>query len=110
MITDVQALSIAKTQIDPELTPSSRREDGIELAILEERTMRRPWGWLFTYNSRKFAETGDQNFALWGCQLIAVLKQDGSVHKIGVQRQALKDFEMEFFGTKERKSKKPRPT
>ena len=103
MITDVQALSIAKAQIDPELTPSSRREDGIELTILEERTMRRPWGWVFTYNSRRFAETGDQNCALWGCLLIAVLERDGSVHKIGVQRQALEDFESEVLGTGRKK-------
>jgi hypothetical protein len=39
---------------------------GDSLLILDERTLEKPWGWVFFYNTGRFIETGDSLYALAG--------------------------------------------
>jgi len=37
-----------------------------EWVVLDEHTIEKPWGWVFFYNSREFATTGDPKYQLVG--------------------------------------------
>jgi len=43
-------------------------------------------GWVFFYNTKQFAETGDLQHALVGNAPILVDREDGSVHRTGTAR------------------------
>ena len=53
----------------------------IELAILDEHTMETEFGWLFFWNSKKYHETGEFQYALAGNAPLIVDRRDGSVHE-----------------------------
>ena len=52
-----------------------------KLAILDEHTMETDFGWVFFWNSRKYQETGDFQYALAGNAPLIVDRRDGSVHE-----------------------------
>ena len=54
-----------------------------EMIILEQETIEKPYGWVFFFGSRKFAETGDLAFTVGGNSPVVVLKGDGSLHYLG---------------------------
>jgi len=54
-----------------------------ELAIEEERTIEKEWGWVFFLNSREFVETGDPQHSLLGCCPRLVNRFDGSIQVVG---------------------------
>lgn len=53
------------------------QETGDSLVILHERTMEKPWGWVFFYTSKQFHETGDFRFALAGNAPYIVERETG---------------------------------
>lgn len=57
-----------------------------ELALLEDHTLERAFGWVFYYQSRQFLETGDYAHALGGNAPFIVDRRDGSVHLTGTGR------------------------
>lgn len=54
----------------------------MELVILDHHTMEDDFGWVFFWNSRKYAETGDYIYALAGNGPLIVDRNDGSIHEI----------------------------
>ena len=53
------------------------------LVILDQATLRKPYGWVFFYQARKFVETGDYRFALVGNAPVVVML-DGQIIRIPV--------------------------
>ncbi len=54
-----------------------------DLALQEEKTLAREFGWVFFYTTRKFLETKDPQHEMPGNGPLVVLKEDGSVHQLG---------------------------
>lgn len=52
---------------------------GPNLAIMEDHTLEREFGWVFFWNSKQYLESGDKMQALGGNAPLVVLKKDGSV-------------------------------
>jgi hypothetical protein len=52
-----------------------------QLAIVEEREFE--FGWMFFYNTKKFAETGDHLYALGGNAPLIVDRTDGELYVTG---------------------------
>ena len=55
----------------------------VELSLLKEETITFEYGWMFFYQSKKFADTGDYNFMIGGNAPIIVDKHDSSIHITG---------------------------
>ena len=68
MITYEQAHAIAVDYL---------RQEGIELALLEEETIEKPYGWIFWYQSKEYVET--RQAALIGTPPFMVEKEGGEV-------------------------------
>ena len=56
--------------------PSVCRHDAV---VLDRYTIEKPWGWVFFYNSREFAETGDTMTQLVGNAPYIVNRHTGEV-------------------------------
>jgi hypothetical protein len=56
---------------------------GCELVLLDSKTLERQFGWVFFYDSRRHAETGDFRHALAGNAPIVVTRRDGKIHETG---------------------------
>jgi hypothetical protein len=52
-----------------------------ELAILDDHTIETDFGWVFFWNSRRFSETGEFQYALAGNSPLIVDRSDGLVHE-----------------------------
>jgi hypothetical protein len=59
------------------------REVGCELILLDDATFERKFGWVFFYDSRRHAETGDFREALAGNAPVVVTRKDGQPHETG---------------------------
>ena len=53
------------------------------LVIGDELTQEKPYGWIFSYQSARFLESGDLTHALAGNGPVVILKADGSIHQLG---------------------------
>ena len=52
-----------------------------ELAILDEHTIETDFGWVFFWNSKKYLETDEFQYALAGNAPLIIDRRDGSIHK-----------------------------
>ncbi|WP_242354793.1 MULTISPECIES: YrhB domain-containing protein [unclassified Anaeromyxobacter] len=57
------------------------RNDSV--VIVDEATIRKPYGWVFFYQSRKYMESGNLSDMLAGNGPIVVLDSDASIHELG---------------------------
>jgi hypothetical protein len=64
--------------------------DGV--VILESKTIEKPYGWAFFYNSRKFIETGELLYCLVGGGPVVVLADTGAIHELGSARPPLEEI------------------
>jgi hypothetical protein len=69
------------------------QEDGV--VLLEDATLRKPYGWVFFYQSRKYVELGNPADMLAGNGPIVVLEADGSIHELGTAHPT--DRELRLF-------------
>lgn len=73
------------------------------IIILDEVTIKRPYGWIFFYQSQKFLETGNFSEMLVGNGPIVIEKANGTIHSLGSGYYKLEDeireFEIRRFGT-----------
>jgi len=53
----------------------------IELAILDEHTIETEFGWIFFWNSKRYQETDEFQYALAGNAPLIVDRRDGAVHE-----------------------------
>ncbi len=65
-----QALTIAQKLI--------AEDTAHDLVILKDKTVERPFGWVFFYVTRQYAETGDKNYLLPGTAPLVVLRASGA--------------------------------
>ena len=75
MITYDEAKEIAVREITSDGT--------LDNVIVEESTIEKPYGWVFSFNSKQFVETRDMLYALLGNAPIIVNKYDGSFQFTG---------------------------
>ncbi|MGO9487241.1 MAG: YrhB domain-containing protein [Rhodomicrobium sp.] len=54
-----------------------------QLIVIEEKTIERPFGWIFFYDSKKYIETGSTIHRLAGNGPVIVNKKRGSVDLFG---------------------------
>lgn len=54
--------------------------------ILDESTRETSWGWVFFYDSRRFAETGDERDAFGGNAPLLVNRTSGEIRSAGTAR------------------------
>ena len=78
MLTHDEARTLFAEKVDEYQTLT-----GIEVVILDELTIERERGWVFRYQSKKYAETGDMNDMLFGSSGTFVNRHDGSMHETG---------------------------
>ena len=62
---------------------SREAEAGCDLVLLDSQTMEKRFGWVFFYDSKEHAETGDFRSALAGNSPVVVTRADGTVHETG---------------------------
>lgn len=67
MLTDLEMLEIAKRYLE-------RVGNGIEIEIILEATLKKPYGNIYHYNSKKFFETGNFMDGIAGCYPFMVEK------------------------------------
>ena len=58
-----------------------------ETVVMDDLTIEKEYGWVFFYNSRRYLETGDMNYALGGNAPIIVEKEDGSLYPTGTAEE-----------------------
>ena len=76
MLTQEEARAIALTRI-------SAICGGDSCALIDSKTLERPYGWVFFYQSRRYLETGDPSEALAGNAPLIVNRQTGQVIETG---------------------------
>lgn len=59
-------------------------DDGV--VILDERTIVRPYGWAFFYQSKAFVESGDALESLVGAGPVVVVASSGALYELGSTR------------------------
>lgn len=70
-------------------------DQSVDVVVLDELTLEKPYGWVLFVESKEFVETGNLEACIAGNGPIVVL-QDGSVHMLGSGRptdEALLQFE-----------------
>jgi hypothetical protein len=75
---------------------AKEHDAGCELVLLDGKTLEREFGWIFVYDSKMHAETGDFRHALAGNAPIVVTRADGKIHETGTAfplEEYLKRFE-----------------
>ncbi len=69
---------------------------GDEWIIVQDETIRKDWGWVFFYTSKKWRETGDLSFAVAGNAPLLIEKNTGNVLVTGTARETeyyIKNYE-----------------
>jgi hypothetical protein len=100
MIDKPEAISIAQHELQ-----RRRRAGQVDLVLLEEETIDKPFGWVFFYDSKDFIRTGDLRLSLIGSSPFIVDRKDGSVHFTGTAHPI--EYYVEAYG---RIGTIPRPT
>jgi hypothetical protein len=75
MLTFAQALELAETWV--------RVVTGDKCIILKEHTMKRPYGWVFFYQSRAYIVSGDSKHMVGGNAPILVERINGEIRVTG---------------------------
>ena len=76
-ISYIEAKDAALQAVNDLITESEDVPD-VEPAIVDGETIERTWGWVFFWNTRLYAETGDLEHALVGTAPVCVNRTDGS--------------------------------
>lgn len=73
MLTKEEALSLVSTR----LRQSSAADN--PLVVVDEITIEKPFGWVFSYNTKKFVDTGVSDYRIVGNGPIIVNKHTGAI-------------------------------
>jgi hypothetical protein len=74
MITEQEALVIAKKHLRGNLSP-----DQSDIIIREDMIIKKPYGWLFFYQTKRYLETKQSEYAIIGDHPFIVEKSTGRV-------------------------------
>ena len=72
-----------------------------ELVVVDEATQEKTWGWVFTYQSRRYLESGDYRDALAGNSPLLVNRRTGEIIVTGTARPVddyVESYEEELAG------------
>lgn len=89
MLTLQQARDLVMAEInqpDPS-SPEDPDPETSDIVVLDDETIERPWGWVFFYNIRRGAETGEFMDGLIGNAPYIVNRHDGSLHLTGTAHE-----------------------
>ena len=78
MLTEKQILEIAEKHVK-----EIEKESRIDLLIGYEETIKKPYGHIFFYTSKKFVKTGDFKYAIAGNTPFLVEKNSGKIISFG---------------------------
>ncbi len=95
MINEQQAKRLAITFI------GKKRSFCGPVVIDEQGTLKRPYGWIFFYNTQKYIETQNPIYGLVGNGPLVVENSDGTIHQLGTAYNLSEEiirFEMRRFG------------
>lgn len=81
MIDKDTAAAIARSYLSILRVPT-----GVELAIAADKIVEKAFGWVFFYNSKKFLETGEYQYAAVGNAPLIIDGRDASLHVTGTAR------------------------
>lgn len=76
-----RALEVARAYIAAQSEVS-----GEEFVVVNDRTLERPYGWIFFYETRAYVDTGDELARAVGNAPLLVEKETGKVHVAGSER------------------------
>ena len=74
------------TRIALENLEQAGSQSACELALLEDMTIERGFGWVFFYQSKRYLQSGNFSDVLCGNAPILVAKTDGRIHVMGTAR------------------------
>jgi len=86
----------AQSLVESELEKTKDRFDPIDCAVLEDKTIEKPWGWVFFYQSKSFIETGDFREMLGGNAPIIVNRDTSELTYTGTAQDVefyIKEYE-----------------
>jgi len=89
-------LETAKKLVTTEINKAYRGELA-PLVIIDEQTIEKEYGWVFFYQTQKFAETRDFHYSLAGNGPLIVEKANGALHKFGTAQnpeETIREFEL----------------
>jgi hypothetical protein len=98
MIDKVVARNIVAREIERIQQGMRRYSDGLELAIIDDHTIERDFGWVFFYVDKRFIQTGNPRYMLFGNAPIIVNRNDGSLHTTGTAKP-IEEYIQEFEKT-----------
>jgi hypothetical protein len=78
MLTDNEMEEIAKSYIS-----KTAFESGLDVILFSKYTVKKPYGNLYFYNSRKLIEEGNFDYALLGNGPFLVEKNSGKIYQFG---------------------------
>jgi ribonuclease HI len=95
MLTKEEAWDLALKHIQRHPSPVTN-------AMLDYHTIERPFGWVFSYNSKKFLDTGDIRFRLFGNVPVLVNKHNNEVvwitgHKKEERLEQIDEYERKWI-------------
>ncbi|WGD35821.1 hypothetical protein [Olleya sp. YS] len=91
MLTEQELLEIANKYIS-----YKNEKSEIEFMILDEFTLKKSYGYIFFYTSKKYYETKDFKYAIAGNGPFLVENKEGLVYKFGTARDTeyyIKEYE-----------------
>lgn len=71
--------------------------------ILEDRTVERPFGWVFFYTTREYIQTGDPKYLIPGTAPLVVNRDDGSTEHLATSippARAIEIYEKRWYEKK----------
>lgn len=84
-------LADARKKLDVMLAEIEKYIEG-GVVVLEERTITKPYGWIFFYNGRRFVETRDIMHAIAGNGPIVILAETGETIPLGTARRPAEEI------------------
>ena len=90
-MTAMMTLADARRKLDSLLVEIGKHIDG-GVVVLEERTIAKPYGWIFFYNGKLFIETTDIMHAIAGNGPIVILAETGETILLGTARRPAEEI------------------
>ena len=84
-------LADARRKIDSMLIELGKHVAG-GVVVLEERTITKPYGWIFFYSGKRYVETGDIMTAIAGNGPIVILAETGEAITLGTARRPTEEI------------------
>lgn len=89
----------AKQLVEAYLRDASNRDlEDDSYVVVDSATVEKDYGWIFVYQSNKFCQTRDLNYALLGNSPILVNKTDGSLQYLLIGRtveERIRNYELQ---------------